>query len=319
MTGRLSIRKHSRRAQSAALTPLVAYLEEVAQQGSIRRAAEALHISPSSINRQIIKFEESLGVQLFERLPRGLRLTSAGEELLGTLRRMSKDYAHALDNIDALKGLHRGHVGIAVPQQMAESPLGSVLRAVHAKHPGIRYTVLVGTTDQIMAWLASDQADIGLCLAPSGPAPVQIVMATQLTIGVVMRPDHPLAGKKSLKFGQCLGYPMALPSAQMQARKLLDQVLWRMNARVSPLIETDSITFMRQAVQQLDCIAFMTMADAAPDVAAGRLAYARLADQSLPESTTALFIRAGRSLPLAAELVLDHLKAGFPFFDRPAK
>jgi DNA-binding transcriptional LysR family regulator len=173
---------------------------------------------------------------------------------------------------------------------------------------------LVGTTDQIMAWLANGEADIGLCLAPSAPAPVQVVMASQLTVGVVMRPDHPLAGKKALKFSQCLGYPMALPAPHMQARKLLDQVLWRMKARVVPLIETDSTTFMRQAVQQLNCISFMTMADAAPDIAAGRMVYAGLTDKSLPESTTALFIRAGHTLPLAAELVLGHLKKGFPFY-----
>lgn len=306
--------RRDRRRQSVPFAPLVRYLEEVARLGSIRKAAEMLHISPSSINRQIISFEESLGVRLFERLPRGLRPTSAGEELLGTLRRMSKDYAHSLDNIDSLKGLQRGHVGIAIPQQMAESPLGDLLRAVHARHPGIRFSVHVGTTDQIMARLASDEADIGMCLVPSAPAPVHVVMAHQLTIGAVMRPDHPLARVKGLKFSQCIGHPMVLPATHMQARKLLDQLLWRLNARVSPLIETDSTTFMRQAVQQLGCIAFMTMADAAPDVAAGRAVYARLTDKGLPESTTALFVRAGRTLPLAAEVVLEYFKAGFPFF-----
>ncbi len=54
------------------------YLEEVARAGSIRQAAERLNVAASAINRQILKTVDEFGVQLFERLPRGLRLTPAG-------------------------------------------------------------------------------------------------------------------------------------------------------------------------------------------------------------------------------------------------
>ena len=72
------------------------YFDEVARAGSIRQAAEALHVAPSSVNRRIQDLEEELGVPLFERLPRGMRLTAAGELFVQYVR----GRASALDAIE---------------------------------------------------------------------------------------------------------------------------------------------------------------------------------------------------------------------------
>lgn len=55
------------------------YIDEIARCGSIRKAAARLNVASSAVNRQILALEDELGVPLFERLPRGLRLTAAGE------------------------------------------------------------------------------------------------------------------------------------------------------------------------------------------------------------------------------------------------
>ena len=58
------------------------YVDAVARYGSIRKAADALNIASSALNRQILDLEMDLGAPLFERLPRGVRVTSAGEAFL---------------------------------------------------------------------------------------------------------------------------------------------------------------------------------------------------------------------------------------------
>jgi hypothetical protein len=55
-------------------------VDEVARNGSIRRAAARVNASPSAVNRQILNLEAELGVALFERLPNGMRLTAAGDQ-----------------------------------------------------------------------------------------------------------------------------------------------------------------------------------------------------------------------------------------------
>ncbi len=55
------------------------YVDEVARAGSIRKAAERLNVTASAVNRRIADLEEELGAPLFDRRPRGVQLTAAGE------------------------------------------------------------------------------------------------------------------------------------------------------------------------------------------------------------------------------------------------
>ena len=68
----------------------LSYVDEVARVGSIRQAADRLHIAPSAVNRRILDIEEELGTPLFERLPRGVRLTAAGELFVAYIRSRPK-------------------------------------------------------------------------------------------------------------------------------------------------------------------------------------------------------------------------------------
>ena len=63
------------------------YFVEVARCGSVRKASENLYVAASAVNRQILKLEDELGGELFDRMPNGMRLNAAGERLLGTCNR----------------------------------------------------------------------------------------------------------------------------------------------------------------------------------------------------------------------------------------
>ena len=67
------------------------YFDHVARHGSIRKAAEALHVVSSALNRRILDLEAELGSPLFERLPRGVRPTAAGELFLNYVRRSMRE------------------------------------------------------------------------------------------------------------------------------------------------------------------------------------------------------------------------------------
>ena len=75
------------------------YLTAVAQLGSVQAAAREVSISASAIDRQILMLEEDMGVPLFERLPRGMRLTAAGELLLALSQRWKTDLNRTLYDV----------------------------------------------------------------------------------------------------------------------------------------------------------------------------------------------------------------------------
>ncbi|MFT4068229.1 LysR family transcriptional regulator [Paraburkholderia sp.] len=89
------------------------YFCEVAKCGSMRKAAQYLFVAPSAINRQIRNLEDELSVELFERLPGGLKLTPAGERLLMHVRRTLDDFHAMRSEFDALRGVRTEHISLA--------------------------------------------------------------------------------------------------------------------------------------------------------------------------------------------------------------
>ncbi|KIZ46209.1 LysR family transcriptional regulator, partial [Rhodopseudomonas palustris] len=88
------------------------YFNEVAKLGSIRKAADRLHVAPSAVSRQIAQLEHELDAVLFERSKMGVQLTSAGEVLARQSNRIFRDLERARTEIDDLRGLRRGEVSL---------------------------------------------------------------------------------------------------------------------------------------------------------------------------------------------------------------
>ena len=88
-------------------------IQDVARAGSIRKAAEDQNITSSALNRRIQAFEAEFGAQIFERLPRGVRLNPAGELLMQHIRSQISDLERIRGQVADLSGARRGHVSIA--------------------------------------------------------------------------------------------------------------------------------------------------------------------------------------------------------------
>ena len=94
------------------------YIDTVARSGSIRRAAQTLAITSTALNRRILAMEEELGVPIFEGLPRGVRLSTAGELLIQHIRSQMADMERVQSQIADLSGARRGHVSIVCGQAL---------------------------------------------------------------------------------------------------------------------------------------------------------------------------------------------------------
>ena len=87
---------------------IMRYVDEVARTGSIRKAADQLNVTASAVNRRIMDLEDELGTLIFERRPRGVRLTAAGEVFVSYLRQQDGDVDRMRSQIAESKGLRRG-------------------------------------------------------------------------------------------------------------------------------------------------------------------------------------------------------------------
>jgi DNA-binding transcriptional LysR family regulator len=136
------------------------------------RAAAALSMSQPPLSRQIRAFEDELGVELFLREPRGVRLTPAGTALLPQARRLLRE-ADALTA--GARELAPGEVGVVrlgFISTAAHNVLPRVLPAFRRTRPGIRLTLVEATTDAQLTGLRDDTLDAGVVVPPV-PVPLR--------------------------------------------------------------------------------------------------------------------------------------------------
>ncbi|MGE5170955.1 MAG: LysR family transcriptional regulator [Rudaea sp.] len=142
------------------------YFVTVAATRNFGRAAAALSISQPPLSRQIRGLEAELGVDLFVREPRGVRLTAAGAALLPQARRLLRE-SDAL--VAGARQLARGEVGVVrlgFISTAAYNVLPRVLPSFRRARPGIRLTLVESTTDAQIGALHEDALDAGLLVPP---------------------------------------------------------------------------------------------------------------------------------------------------------
>jgi LysR family cyn operon transcriptional activator len=110
---------------------------DIAEAGSIARAGARLSVSQPAASRQILVLEAELGVRLFDRIGRRLRLTSEGEDLLRQTRRLLMEAEFLSTRARSLKGGHTGILRVGATPMVIENTLSAFLRQYQPRHPGV--------------------------------------------------------------------------------------------------------------------------------------------------------------------------------------
>lgn len=232
------------------------YIDEVAKIGSIRKAAETLAITPSALNRRILMFEEELGTPVFERLPRGVRLNTAGELLIHHIRQQMSDMERVRSQLADLSGVRRGHVSIACPQPLLRYFLPREIERYREDHPAVTFDVYVRNGLAAEQALYDHTVDIALLFEPPQLADFETTLTIRQPIYGVMAADHPLAKRKTLRLSECFEYPLAMPPAPNALRLLLESLAARNGSNLEPVVQSDSYEFLLNYGQKGQVISF---------------------------------------------------------------
>lgn len=281
------------------------FIEGVIRAGSIRKASEDMHITASALNRRINRFEDEFGYEIFERLPRGVRLNPAGELLLHHIRTHRSDFARLKSQVADLSGVRRGHVSIACSQALLPYFLPREISRYRGSHPGVNFTV--NARDRVAAEreLAEFASDIALVFEPITMVDFEVNYAVVQPIHAIMRAEHPLAGEGEVRLHDALRFPHVAPSEKFAVRVLLETAARRLTStEIDPFIESESFDFMRHYGEWEDMICFqfpigldlsghpnlVSRPLAVRDVAPGNLLLGQLRGRTLPVAS-ARFMR----------------------------
>jgi DNA-binding transcriptional LysR family regulator len=216
----------------------------VVENGSFRKAADAIRITQPALSRRIEKLESALNVKLFERTTRKVSLTTVGLAFLPQVERMLDDLDIALMSISEVASTRMGHVTIACVPSAAYYFMPQVISAFHRLYPRIKVRVLDASANEVNGAVALGEADFGVSFSGTLAAEVDFELLLQERYVVACRRDHPLAEREQVTWEEMYEYDYISLDKTSGNRMVLDQALLRSPAKKPSICETRHVTTM---------------------------------------------------------------------------
>jgi len=285
------------------------YFLEVARLGSIAEASARLHVAASAISRQIAKLESEIGTPLFERRARGMSLSPAGEVLAGHAQRSRLDLDRALMEIRGQSHLRSGLVNVVTSEGFAVDILPEAIASFRETYSGIRFNLMAISPAAVSRRIADGEADIGMTFSLAPIRGTRIVRSWPAPILALMRADHPLAGRSSLRVSDICAYPLAIPERDTTIRQLLDITLAAEALPIEPALVSNYMGALRNFSRSGGGISLTSRLSVLLRYRMEGQVLVPIADPGMRVRRMELQTMAERTLPPAAQAFLDHLIA----------
>lgn len=239
-------------------TTALRYFLTVARTGSIAAASAQLNVAASAISRQIANLEAELDCVLFERRPRGMVPSPAGELLAQHAHQMLLRSEQVVTEIRELEGLARGLIRVACSEGFSLDIVPNAVASFHATHPGLRFEVTVLPPAQVTQIVAAGEADLGITFALAPTPQVETLYDGQVDMRALAAPDHPLARASVVPLSELARYPLALPTRETTLRQVFDAACLHEGIVVEPVLTANYLSTLLPFVRNSRGLAVMS-------------------------------------------------------------
>ena len=232
------------------------YIAEVAKLGSVRKAAEKLAITPSSLNRRIQSFEYEIGGQIFERNARGLRLNPAGELAVHAFKKHLADVEELKARIEDLKGNRRGRVDIKASQALLPHFLPKQVLKYQKQFPGVDFSIGVADLIEAEQALVDYDVDLAILFSALPTESFKTIARVEQSVFAIMAPGHPLADSEKLSLSQCVEFPLALHDSSFSVGQHLGAQAHSSRLSLKPVIKSNSFILLQNYIMNSNAVGF---------------------------------------------------------------
>ncbi|WP_099865556.1 LysR family transcriptional regulator [Pararhizobium haloflavum] len=247
------------------------YFLEVLHLGSIRLAADRLHISPSAISRQIAKLEREFGDTLLDRRANGVQLTEAG-------KLAANHFATILDQVDLIRGeisdlrkLKSGSVSIATVDGITDPYLSEQILAFRRKFPAVDFRMRIRGRERVLEALEKHMCQIGFVYDHFSHPMIEIVGQWRQPLLALVPPSHALADGRPLQLSDLAGFDCVIPDDSYGIHHLLNRAFRKFAGRTRPIMVADQLHFLIRHAIRSNAIVYVPLQAALREVEAGEL------------------------------------------------
>lgn len=279
----------------------------VAQQRSYSRAAQQLYLSQPGVSLQVRALEQSIGMPLFERSGRQLRLTEAGVALLDYAERILSLVDESQQALEELGNARRGIVRVAASTTAGIYIVPRALGGFHRQNPGVRLTLDVVNRFTVAERLLRDEVDVAVMGLIEDAHDLQVEPFLPNELVVIASPHHPLAQRKHIAVSELVNDTMLLRERGSGTRTDIERMFAQGKLVMRQGMELRSSGAIKQAVAADLGIAIIPLHAIELELLAKRLV--TLDVEGFPiRRDWSIARRAGRRLSAAANALWDYLR-----------
>ena len=280
----------------------------VAELRSFAAAAKALHLSQPALSRRISHLEELLGVRLFDRTTRSVRVTALGLRFLEQVRGLVDDLDRSVLSLRDAAELEAGDVTIACVFSAVHHFLPPVIRTFRERHPRVLVRLVEAGADDVLASVKHGEADLAINYIGMQDPEIEFTPFLKEPYVLACPLGHPLAKRRSVKWAELADYPHARVSHASRNRLFIDQALAELPPLPRPIVEVRHVSTLLGIVEIGMGVAVVPQLTL--PLAPAQVVGVKLEDPAISR-TMAIVRRRGRSLsPAAAALAALLAQAG---------
>ncbi len=251
---------------------------DVATRRSFSKAAEAHHVSQSSASQAVGALEKRLGVQLIDRSQRPLKLTPPGQVFFEGCRDLLDRFRRIEDGVRGMTDRVTGRVRVASIYSVGLLQMDAYVKAFRKSFPDVDLQLDYLHPDEVYSRVLNDEADIGLVSFPKDGGEIAAISWQEQEMGVVLPPDHRLAGHATVAVSELAGEPFVAFTSELKIRRRIDR--WLKSERVSVRVvhQFDNVENIKRAVEIGAGVALLPISTVRREVEIGTLTVADLRD-----------------------------------------
>ncbi|SHG11073.1 LysR family transcriptional regulator, carnitine catabolism transcriptional activator [Microbulbifer donghaiensis] len=233
---------------SATVKQLRAFIA-VARTHSLAEASAQLHISQPALSVAIRNLESAAGGPLFNRDSRQLVLTPEGREFLTRAEQLLHNWDQSLDAIQQRFRLQRGQLSLAVIPAFALNRLPALLAEFHRLHPQVNFALEDIVMERVIQAVQEGRAELGISFRPDDLEGLEFIPCDRDRFVAVLPPDHPLAGRKSLRWSDLATAPFIAMNRGSAVRRWTDEAFTQCGKPARLLCEANQLSTIGQLVK----------------------------------------------------------------------
>jgi LysR family nitrogen assimilation transcriptional regulator len=266
----------------------------VARAGSVSRAATELRLAQPALSRQIRKLEHELGVSLFARHGRGVRLSAAGSLLLERAEAITQLVRETGEEIRDERARSGGRITLGVPPAAGRLLIPPFVERFQKAWPQTTLHMREGVTSSLLEWLIEKRIDIAILHNPPHLEALDIVPLLSERMLVIGPPAHRIKDRThpaTFRIRDLGELPLILPNMAHTNRRLVEHAALEHGVRLRIKIEADSVAFAKAMVEKGLGYTILTYAAVQDDVERKRLTVYPIMRPTLSTKVTLVTLR----------------------------